>query len=116
MPCRSSQRLTGQLVTKPSIIPICIRNQWLELSIGAFQIKYCASAIQPNRPTSKLSTESVSDLIAVPQRRQPADLAPQGRDHEILEQDPDDPSERQVEDVFRAELRGRADHPGGRPD
>src|SRR5207253_7263587 len=66
MPCRSSQRLTGQLVTKPSIIPICIRNQWLELSIGAFQIKYCASAIQPNRPTSKLSTESVSDLIASP--------------------------------------------------
>src|SRR5438105_8378791 len=64
MPCRSSQRLTGQLVTKPSIIPICIRNQWLELSIGAFQMEYCASAIQPNRPTSKLSTESVSDLIA----------------------------------------------------
>jgi hypothetical protein len=29
-----------QLVTKPSIIPICIRNQWLELSIGAFQITY----------------------------------------------------------------------------
>src|SRR5205085_8856584 len=29
-----------------------------------FQMKYCASAIQPNRPTSKLSTESVSDLIA----------------------------------------------------
>src|SRR3989440_6768626 len=66
MPCRSSQRLTGQLVTKPSIIPICIRNQWLELSIGAFQITDCASAIQPNRPTSKLSTESVSDLIASP--------------------------------------------------
>src|SRR5207237_4344551 len=66
MLCRSSQRLTGQLVTKPSIIPICIRNQWLELSIGAFQMKYCASAIQPNRPTSKLSTESVSDLIASP--------------------------------------------------
>src|SRR6184192_2891043 len=66
MPCRSSQRLTGQLVTKPSIIPTCIRNQWLELSTGAFQIKYCASAIQPNRPTSKLSTESVSDLIASP--------------------------------------------------
>src|SRR2546425_11252271 len=60
MPCRSSQRLTGQLVTKPSIMPICIRNQWLELSIGAFQITYCASAIQPNRPTSKLSTERVS--------------------------------------------------------
>jgi hypothetical protein len=33
-PCRSSQRLTGQLVTNPSIIPICIRNQWLELSIA----------------------------------------------------------------------------------
>src|SRR2546429_4244672 len=66
MLCRSNQRLTGQLVTKPSIIPICIRNQWLGLSIGAFQITDCASAIQPNRPTSKLSTESVSDLIASP--------------------------------------------------
>src|SRR5437870_5801651 len=68
MPCRSSQRLTGQLVTKPRIIPICIKNQWLELSIGGgdFQIAYSATAIQPNRPTSKLSTESVSDLIASP--------------------------------------------------
>src|SRR5207302_636615 len=71
----SSQRLTGQLVTKPSIVPICMMNQWLELSIGAFQITYCASAIQPNRPTSKLRTESVSDLIASPR----APLGPRSR-------------------------------------
>jgi hypothetical protein len=47
MPCRSSQRLTGQLVAKPRIIPICIKNQWLELSIGGgdSQIAYSATAI-----------------------------------------------------------------------
>jgi hypothetical protein len=51
--------LTGQLIAKPRIIPICIKNQWLELSIGGgdSQIAYSATAIQPNRPTSKLSTE-----------------------------------------------------------
>src|SRR3954454_10337786 len=80
MPCRSSQRLTGQLVTKPSIIPICIR------------------------------------LDRVPKRRQPADLTPQRCDHEVLEEDPEDPGERQVEDVFGTELRCRADRPCGRPD
>src|SRR2546422_10221676 len=64
MPCLRSQRLTGQLVTKPSIIPICIRNQWLELSVSAFQLTYCAGASQPDQPTSKLRTESLGDSIA----------------------------------------------------
>ena len=52
MPCRSSQRLTGQLVAKPRIIPICIKNQWLELSIGGgdSQIAYSATAIHCGSP------------------------------------------------------------------
>src|SRR2546422_10984466 len=55
-------------------------------------------------------------LDRVPKRRQLADLTPQRRDYEVLEEDPEDPGERQVEDGFGTELRGRADHPGGRPD
>src|SRR4029077_13573623 len=115
MPCRSSQRLTGQLVAKPRIIPSCIKNQWLELSIGAFQITYCATAIQPNRPTSKLSTESVSDLIASPSGASRPDLAPQRCEREVLEHDPENPGKREGGDVWGGGAGGRADHPEGTP-
>ena len=52
IPCRSSQRLTVQLVAKPRIVPICIKNQWLELSIGGgdSQIAYSATAIHCGSP------------------------------------------------------------------
>src|SRR5581483_4100902 len=55
-------------------------------------------------------------LDGVAQWGELANLATERCDREVLEQDPEDPCEREVEDVLGPEVGRRADRPGGRPD